>query len=94
MPTLEELARQKIEGGDNKKKEPGFDREEEIGAVSKGNKQAIVIRHLIKGTQEYYDLRVFYWDKNQNSFRPTPKGVMMTLDQFREVVELVKNIHI
>ncbi|SMB96817.1 Transcriptional Coactivator p15 (PC4) [Thermanaeromonas toyohensis ToBE] len=94
MPTLEELARQKIERGNARKREPEFDNEEELGAVPKGNRQAIVIRRLTKGAQVYYDLRVFYWDKNENVFKPSPKGVMMSVEQFKQVIDLLKGITI
>lgn len=99
MPTLEELARQrmensKAEGGDSRKKEPEFDSEEELGAIPKGSRQAIVMRRLTKDAQVYYDLRIFYWDRVENAFKPSPKGVMMTAEQFKQIVELVKNIHV
>lgn len=85
MPTLEELAQKNMQGsGQTAKKSFNFDREEELGAVPKG-KQAIVLRKLVKGKDVYYDLRVFYWDKTENKFKPTSKGVMMTAEQFLEV---------
>lgn len=89
MPKLEELAQRNMQNtGQNAKKSFSFDEEEELGAVPKG-KQAIVLRRLKKGSDLYYDLRVFYWDKNENTFKPTSKGVMMTAEQFLEVRKLM-----
>lgn|GEM_PF-3868244 len=88
MPTLQELAEKAKSAPARTKAQP--DAEEELLAIPKGERSAVVLRKLTQAGETFYDLRTFVFNRDRGCFVPTPKGIRLTKDQFNALVDFVR----
>lgn len=86
MPTLKELA----ERAKERKKKFSVDSEKEVLVIPKTDATAIVVRRLVRNGQDQIDIRTYYFNKNRQEFEPTKKGVMLTLEQAKQIIDVLK----
>jgi len=88
LPTLQELAEKAKNAPARRKAQP--DTEEELLAIPKGERSAVVLRKLTQRGETFYDLRTFVFNRDRNCFVPTPKGIRLTEEQFTALAEFIK----
>lgn len=86
MPTLKELA----EKAKNRKKEFKVDSEKEVIVLPKTDSTAIVVRKLMRNGEIHIDIRTYYFNRSRQDFEPTKKGVMLTLEQAKQIIDALK----
>lgn len=87
MARLEDLARERAERPARAKAE--WD-SEEIGAVRKNNREAVVVRLVSSGGRKFVDVREFYWADDAGEYRPTKRGVTFDGSLLPEVMNLLE----
>ncbi|MEM3486416.1 MAG: PC4/YdbC family ssDNA-binding protein [Candidatus Methanomethyliaceae archaeon] len=89
MPKLDELA--PPEAGPRKPVE--WDLEEEIGAFAISKSRAVTLQRKVRGKDVFYDFRVYYYDRGDKKWKPTPKGFMIQeqfLGELKNLIDLTK----
>ena len=56
-----------------------------LATLKNGDSQQIQIRKTEYHGTEYIDIRKFYLDKKDDSFKPTRKGISLTPEQWEQV---------
>lgn len=69
-----------------------WDKEEFISSIKKNTKEEIQIKKVSKGSKEYIDIRIFWYDAKDDSFKPSSKGVTIPTDAFEEFKEIINKI--
>ena len=90
MATLDELTEKLKESQKQGNRRLDYDSEEELGAIPKGNRRAVVVKWLKKGQDAWVDVRTYFYDPNSRGWRPTPKGLRLTVGQLTELLDLLK----
>lgn len=70
-----------------------WDAEELIGKIAKNSREEIQIKKVEKSGKTYIDIRVFWFDSNEDEYKPSQKGVTVAYDsfsQFKEIIDLIK----
>jgi len=86
LPRLEDLARERAERPARAKAE--WD-SEEVGAVRKNSREAVVVRLVSSGGRKFVDVREFYWAGDAGEYRPTKRGVTFDGGLLPEVLNLL-----
>lgn len=63
---------------------------EEIGAVRKNSREAVVVRLLSSGGRKFVDIREFYWVQDSQEYRPTKRGAVFDASLLPEVAKLLE----
>lgn len=69
-----------------------WDKEEIIGKIVKNNREEIHIKKVSKNSRDYLDIRTFWYDANDDSFKPSQKGVAIPMDLVPELKEILNNV--
>ena len=69
-----------------------WDKEELFGKNRKNNREEIQIKKVSKNDKEYIDIRVFWYDANEDSFKPSQKGLAVPVESFSELKEILDKI--
>lgn len=69
-----------------------WDKEELIGKITKNNREEIQVKQVAKSGKEYVDIRVFWYDSNDDTYKPSQKGVAVPLDALSELKEILEKI--
>lgn len=69
-----------------------WDKEELIGKITKNNREEIHVKQVSKGGKEYVDIRVFWYDGNDDTYKPSQKGVAVPIDALSELKEILEKI--
>lgn len=87
VPRLEDLAREREE-------QPARARgewvAEEVGAIPKNNREAVVVRLVSRDGRRFVDVREFYWARDAGEYRPTKQGVALDLSLLPGLVALLE----
>ena len=87
MARLEDLARERAESPSRPRTEWNA---EEIGAVRKNSREAVVVRLLSSGGRKFVDIREFYWAQDTREYRPTKRGAVFDASLLPDVVKLLE----
>ncbi|RCX20980.1 transcriptional coactivator p15 (PC4) [Anaerobacterium chartisolvens] len=71
-----------------------WDSEELVGKIVKNSREEIHIKTVEKNKKKYVDIRVFWYDSNSDTFKPSQKGVTMAYDNYNEFKEIIAGIQI
>lgn len=85
MPKLDELSPQT--GGE--KKFPEWDSEEELESFPKSKTTAVSVRRMTRGQEVFYDIRLYYYDRNDRRWKPTPKGLLLEKALAAKVINIL-----
>ena len=69
-----------------------WDKEELCGSIKKNSREEIQIKKVSKNDKEYIDIRVFWYDANDDSFKPSQKGLAIPAESFSELKEILNKI--
>ncbi len=69
-----------------------WDKEELLGKISKNNREEIHIKQVTKNDKEYIDIRTFWYDSNEDTFKPSQKGLAIPKDAFAELKEILEKV--
>ncbi|MEW6049400.1 MAG: transcriptional coactivator p15/PC4 family protein [Bacillota bacterium] len=87
VPRLEDLAREREE-------EPARARgewvAEEVGAIAKNKREAIVVRLVSRDGRRFVDVREFYWARDAGEYRPSKQGVALDVSLLPELLALLE----
>jgi len=87
LARLEDLAREQAENPSRRRAEWEA---EEVGAVRKNSREAVVVRLLSSGGRKFVDIREFYWVQDSQEYRPTKRGAVFDASLLPEVVKLLE----
>jgi len=87
LASLEDLARERAENPSRPRVE--WDAEE-VGAVRKNSREAVVVRLLSSGSRKFVDIREFYWAQDAGEYRPTKRGAVFDVSLLPEVASLLE----
>lgn len=71
-----------------------WDKEDLLGKITKNTREEIHIKHVSKGGREYIDIRTFWYDSDEDVYKPSQKGLAIPMDslsQLRSILEKVGN---
>ncbi|MDI6824657.1 MAG: transcriptional coactivator p15/PC4 family protein [Bacillota bacterium] len=87
VPRLEDLAREREE-------EPARARgewvAEEVGAIPKNKREAVVVRLVSRDGRRFIDVREFYWARDAGEYRPSKQGVALDVSLLPELLTLLE----
>lgn len=69
-----------------------WDKEELCGKIKKNNREEIQVKKVTKNGKEYIDIRVFWYDADEDSFKPSQKGLAVPIESFSELKQILENI--
>ncbi len=69
-----------------------WDNEELLGKITKNNREEIQIKKVSKSGRDYVDIRIFWYDGNDDSFKPSQKGLAIPFDSVSELKEILKKV--
>jgi hypothetical protein len=69
-----------------------WDKEEIVGKIEKNNREEIHIKKVSKNNRDYLDIRTFWYDANDESFKPSQKGVAIPMDLVPELKDILNNV--
>lgn len=69
-----------------------WDKEELLGRIEKNNREEIQIKQVEKNGREYIDIRVFWYDSNEDTFKPSQKGLAIPVDSISELKEILDKV--
>ena len=69
-----------------------WDKEELVGKIIKNSREEIHIKKVEKKGKSYVDIRVFWYDSNEDEFRPSQKGVTVASESFEEFKSIINEI--
>lgn len=87
MARLEDLTRERTKNPSPPRAEWDV---EEIGAVRKNSREAVVVRLLSSGGRRFVDVREFYWAQDTREYRPTKRGAVFDASLLPEVARLLE----
>lgn len=71
-----------------------WDNEELIGKIEKNQREEIQIKKVSKGGREYIDIRTFWFDGNDDTFKPSQKGLAIPMERISELKEIINEIEL
>lgn len=69
-----------------------WDNEELIGKITKNNREEIQIKKVSKSGRDYIDIRVFWYDSNDDTFKPSQKGLAVPTESLPELKEILEKV--
>jgi len=69
-----------------------WDEEEALGKIVKNNREEIHIKKVSKNNRNYLDIRTFWHDANDDSFKPSQKGVAIPMELVSELKDILNSI--
>jgi hypothetical protein len=66
-----------------------WDREELLGKIVKNSREEIHIKKVTKNNRDYLDIRTFWYDANDDCFKPSQKGVAIQMDLLPEFKQIL-----
>lgn len=69
-----------------------WDKEDLIGKITKNNHEEIHVKQVSKSGKDYVDIRVFWYDSNDDSWKPSQKGVAVPMDALPELKKILDSI--
>lgn len=69
-----------------------WDNEELIGKIKKNNREEIHVKKVSKGGKDYIDIRVFWYDADEDVYKPSQKGLAIPQESFPEFKEILERI--
>lgn len=67
-----------------------WDKEELVGKLGKNSREEIQVKKVEKKGRRYIDIRVFWFDSNEDAYKPSSKGIAIPLESFGEFIEILK----
>lgn len=69
-----------------------WDQEELLGKFVKNSREEIHIKRVSKNTRSYIDIRTFWFDSNNDEFRPSQKGVAIPVEFVGELKSILEGV--
>ncbi|NLX76343.1 MAG: transcriptional coactivator p15 [Clostridiaceae bacterium] len=69
-----------------------WDKEELLGSITKNSREEIQIKQVSKNGREYVDIRTFWYDSNDDTYKPSQKGVAIPLESIDDLKSILENI--
>jgi hypothetical protein len=66
-----------------------WDSEELIGALTKNSREEIHIKKVTKNAREFIDIRTFWFDPGEDTFKPSQKGVAIPYEYKETLLEFL-----
>ena len=69
-----------------------WDKEEMLGKITKNNREEIQIKQVSKSGKDYVDIRTFWYDSNEDAYKPSQKGVAIPMDALSELIDILNKV--
>lgn len=69
-----------------------WDKEELLGTVTKNSREEIHVKKVSKNGKEYVDIRTFWYDPDEDTYKPSQKGVTVPLEVVPELKNILQNV--
>ena len=69
-----------------------WDKEELLGSITKNSREEIQIKQVSKNGREYVDIRTFWYDSSDDTYKPSQKGVAIPLESIDDLKSILENI--
>jgi hypothetical protein len=69
-----------------------WDKEEMLGKITKNNREEIQIKQVSKSGKDYVDIRTFWYDSNEDAYKPSQKGVAIPMDALPELKDILNKV--
>ncbi len=69
-----------------------WDKEKLIGKISKNSREEIQVKQVEKNGKEYIDIRVFWYDSNEDLYKPSQKGLTVPVDSIGELKDILEKV--
>ncbi|NLY18365.1 MAG: transcriptional coactivator p15 [Clostridiaceae bacterium] len=69
-----------------------WDKEELCGKIKKNNREEIQIKKVAKNGKDYVDIRTFWYDSDEDLYKPSQKGLAIPMEFFSELKQILLNI--
>ncbi len=69
-----------------------WDKEEILGKITKNSREEIQVKQVTKNGREFIDIRTFWYDSNDDSFKPSQKGLAIPVDSISELREILDKV--
>ncbi|AGC69224.1 hypothetical protein Cst_c22640 [Thermoclostridium stercorarium subsp. stercorarium DSM 8532] len=69
-----------------------WDSEELLGKLPKNSREEIHIKQVVKNGKEYLDIRTFWYDPADDTYKPSQKGVTIPFEVIAELKSIIQNI--
>jgi hypothetical protein len=69
-----------------------WDKEEMLGKITKNNREEIQIKQVSKSGKDYVDIRTFWYDSNEDAYKPSQKGVAIPMDALSELKDILNKV--
>jgi len=63
---------------------------EEVGAIPKNKREAVVVRLVSRDGRRFVDVREFYWARDAGEYRPSKQGVALDVSLLPELLTLLE----
>jgi len=69
-----------------------WDKEEICGKIKKNSREEIQVKKVTKNNKDYIDIRVFWYDSDEDSYKPSQKGLAIPMESFPELKQILDSI--
>ncbi|NLM11486.1 MAG: transcriptional coactivator p15 [Clostridiaceae bacterium] len=69
-----------------------WDKEKLLGKITKNSREEIHIKQVSKNGRDYVDIRTFWYDSNDNTYKPSQKGLAIPLEAITELKSILENV--
>lgn len=69
-----------------------WDKEEICGKIKKNSREEIQIKKVTKNSKDYIDIRVFWYDSDEDLYKPSQKGLAIPIESFSELKQILNRI--
>lgn len=69
-----------------------WDKEELLGKITKNSREEIHVKQVSKNGKDYVDIRTFWYDSNDDTYKPSQKGVAIPMEAISELKSILQNI--
>ncbi|ANW99499.1 transcriptional coactivator p15 [Thermoclostridium stercorarium subsp. thermolacticum DSM 2910] len=69
-----------------------WDSEELLGKLPKNSREEIHIKQVVKNGKEYLDIRTFWYDPADDTYKPSQKCVTIPFEVIAELKSIIQNI--
>ncbi|HZK26754.1 MAG TPA: transcriptional coactivator p15/PC4 family protein [Thermoclostridium sp.] len=69
-----------------------WDKEDLIGKITKNSREEIHIKQVSKSGRDYIDIRTFWYDSNEDAYKPSQKGLAIPMDCLSQLRTILENV--
>lgn len=69
-----------------------WDKEELLGKITKNSREEIHIKKVSKNSRDYIDIRTFWYDSNDDTYKPSQKGLAIPMEAMSELKTILQDV--